>query len=520
MNRADQWQAVRQHQGFWDVVIIGGGATGLACGMDAASRGYRTLLLEGHDFAKGTSSRSTKLLHGGVRYLQQGDVALVTEALEERGLLMQNAPHLVRHQAFIVPSYEWWNGPFYGMGMKVYDMLAGRLGIKPSRTLSRQETLERIPTLEPDRLRGGVLYYDGQFDDSRLAVNMAQTIVDEGGVALNYVQVTGLVKNGIGRIEAVDVEDTLTGETARLHARVVVNATGIFTDHIMTMDDPAHRPLIQCSQGVHIVLDKDFLPGDAAIMIPDTEDGRVLFAVPWHGRVILGTTDTPVAEPQLEPRPRAAELDFLLRHARQYLSKDPQIADIRSVFAGLRPLVKSDRNEDTAEISRSHHLVTSDAGLVTITGGKWTTCRRMAENAIDMAVQVARLSPRACRTSQLRIHGWLAHADPLAPLAGYGADRPGLEALISENPDLGTPLHADLPYLKAEVVWAVRHEQAMTAEDVLARRTRALLLDARASMAIAEAVARLMAGELGRNEAWVQAQAAACHVLAQGYLPD
>lgn len=519
MNRDKQWQAVRQHQGFWDVLVIGGGATGLACAMDSAARGYSTLLLEGHDFAKGTSSRSTKLVHGGVRYLQQGDMGLVTEALEERGLLMQNAPHLVSHQCFIVPSYEWWNSPFYGVGMKVYDMLAGKLGIKPSRTLSRAETLEKIPTLEPDKLRGGVLYYDGQFDDSRLAINMAQTIVDEGGFALNYVKVKGFIKNGLGRIEGVEAEDALSGEAVRLHARAIINATGIFTDHIMGMDDATHKPIIQCSQGIHIVLDKDFLPGDVAIMVPHTDDGRVLFAVPWHNRVILGTTDTPVAEPQLEPRPQAEEVDFVLRHARRYLSKDPELGDIKSIFAGLRPLVKSEKDAGTAEISRSHHLVVSASGLVTIAGGKWTTCRQMGEDTIDQAIKTAGLSPRVCRTHQLRIHGWLRHEDPLTPLAGYGADRPGLEALIAANSELGERLHADLPYLKAEVVWAVRHEQAMTVDDTLARRTRALLLDARASIAIAHTVAQLMAREMGRDEAWVQRQTESYQVLATGYLP-
>jgi glycerol-3-phosphate dehydrogenase len=520
MDRNKLLTQVKSYEGYWDVLVIGGGATGLACAIDAASRGYQTVLLDMHDFAKGTSSRSTKLIHGGIRYLQQGDLSLVIEALEERGLLMQNAPHLVSHQSFIVPSYEWWNGPFYGVGTKVYDMLAGKLGIKPSSNLSKKATLERIPNLEPEKLRGGVMYYDGQFDDARMAINMAQTVVDENGFPLNHVKVTGLLKNAAGFIEGVRAQNMVGGEQLTLHARVVINATGIFSDHLMALDDASHTPIIQCSQGVHIVLGKEFLAGKSAIMVPHTEDGRVLFAVPWHGKVIVGTTDTPVSQPVLEPVALSEEVDFILRHIKKYLQKDPELSDVKSVFAGLRPLVNMGDKRGTAEISRSHHLQVSASGLVTIAGGKWTTCRKMAEDTIDQAALIAGLEQRACRTRTLRIHGWLKNQDHEHHLAVYGSDKARLKKVLEENPEYNQLLHPDLPYLKGEVIWAVRMEAAITVEDVLARRTRALLLDARASMAMAPTVARLMAAELGRDAAWIEQETTEYCRLASHYLPD
>lgn len=518
MNRKELLNTVREFHDFWDVLIIGGGATGLGCAVDAASRGYKTLLLDMHDFAKGTSSRSTKLVHGGVRYLQQGDVSLVIEALHERGLLIQNAPHLVSHQSFIVPSYEWWNGPFYGVGMKVYDALAGKLGIKKSKTLSKEETLAKIPTLEPEGLRGGVMYYDGQFDDSRLAINLAQTIVDEGGTPINYMKVTDLIKNGAGLIEGVKALDMVKGESFTINARVVINATGIFTDSIMKMDNANHKQMIQCAQGIHLVLDKEFLPGDAAIMVPHTDDGRVLFAVPWHDKVIVGTTDTAIEKPTLEPIALEEEIEFILRHAKQYLTKDPTRADVKSVFAGLRPLVKPQDSKSTSEISRSHHLEVSESGLVTIAGGKWTTYRKMAEDTIDRAMLVAGLEQKNCETKELRIHGWLKSVDRNHPLHMYGSDKVGLEKLLHENPDWNEQIHPNLPYLKGEVIWAVRNELAITIEDVLSRRTRALLLDAKASVEMAPIVGELLAQEFGEDEQWVQQEVKEYTALANAYI--
>ena len=516
MNRPYMINNLEEEPGYWDIIIIGGGATGLGTAVDAASRGYKTLLLEQHDFAKGTSSRSTKLIHGGVRYLRQGNISLVLEALHERGLLMQNAPHLVLHQTFLVPTYEWWDGPFFGTGLKVYDLLAGKLGLGPSRRLSREETLERIPTLKEEGLRGGVIYHDGQFDDSRLAVNLAQTAADLHATVLNYMQVTSLMKAGemISGVKATDLE---TGKHYEIYGRVVINATGVFTDSVVHMDDPKTKKMITPSQGIHLVLDKEFLPGSTAVMVPQTTDGRVLFAVPWHDKVVVGTTETPVSEPSLEPAAQEDEIEFILNHAAQYLTKAPQRGDVRSVFAGLRPLVSRGWNEDTASIAREHFLVVSRSGLVTITGGKWTTYRKMGEEAVDHALLVAGLDDRPCVTKNLRIHAWLKHFDSADPLYVYGSDALFIKRLKEKDPGLTKKLHEALPYVRAEVVWAVREEMARTVEDVLARRTRSLLLDARASIEAAPAVAELMADELGYPKEWQTAQVAAFTKLASAY---
>jgi glycerol-3-phosphate dehydrogenase len=517
MNRADLLSRAGG-QAAWDVIVVGGGATGLGAGVDAAARGYSTLLLEQSDFAKGTSSRSTKLIHGGVRYLQQGDVSLVLEALHERGLLIRNAPHLVHHLAFVVPVYDWWEGPFYGIGLKLYDALAGKLGLGPSKLLSREETLERIPTVEPDGLRGGVIYFDGQFDDSRLAITLLRTLASLGGVPLNYARVTGLLKSGTaGVVEGVTVVDEESGTEMEIRARVVVNATGVFTDEVRRMDDPQAGPMVTASQGVHIVLDREFLPGDTAIMVPHTSDGRVLFAVPWHGRVVVGTTDTPVPEASLEPRALEDEIEFLLTHAIRYLTRDPLAADVLSVFAGLRPLV-GDPDSDTKAISRDHTLLASPSGLVTITGGKWTTYRRMGADTIGLAATVGGLPEKPSPTETLKLQGWTDEVDPTEPLSVYGTDAAGIEAFEHSRPELAERLHAALPYRASEVIWAARHEMARTVEDVLARRLRALLLDARASVEMAPRVAELLAAELGRDEAWAAGQVEAYRHLASGYV--
>jgi len=518
-NRTQMLKKVRSATKYWDVVIIGGGATGLGAAVDSASRGYDTLLLEQHDFSKGTSSRSTKLVHGGVRYLQQGNVSLVLEALRERGLLIQNAPHLVRNQSFIVPNYDWWEGPFYGIGMKVYDMLAGKLGLGPSKNLSKEKTLKYIPTLESEGLKGGVIYYDGQFDDSRLAINLAQTAIDHGATTLNYTKVTDLLKSN-NTIDGVKVRDEITGESFHVNARVVINATGVFSDSILKMDNPDSGNIIAPSRGVHLIIDKEFLPGDSAIMVPQTEDGRVLFAVPWHDKVVLGTTDTPVEKPTLEPEAVESEIEFILKHAAHYLTSNPTRRDVRSVFSGLRPLVKSGDSKDTSSISRDHTLLISDAGLVTIAGGKWTTYRKMAQDTIDQAAIVAGLNIRECKTENLRIHGWLKNINKKDPLYYYGSDNVSIKKLIEHHPELGEKLHERLPYIKAQVVWAVQNEMAMTVEDVLARRTRALLLDAKASIEMAPEVARLMAGELRQTQSWQKQQVEAYEEVANKYVLD
>ncbi|PAP75363.1 glycerol-3-phosphate dehydrogenase/oxidase [Rubrivirga marina] len=508
---------LRETPGYWDVVVVGGGATGLGTAVDAAARGYSTLLLEASDFGKGTSSRSTKLVHGGVRYLQQGDVRLVLDALRERGHLIRNAPHLVHDQPFVVPCYKRWERAYYGVGLKLYDWLAGKLGFGRSRLLSAAETLAHLPTVNPDGLRGGVLYHDGQFDDSRLAVNLAQTVADLGGVPLNYMRVTRLMKQE-GKVRGVVAEDMETGDAHEVLARVVVNATGVFTDGVRRMDDPAAAPVIRPSQGVHLVLDRDFLPGDSALMLPHTDDGRVLFAVPWHGRVVVGTTDTPVDRIDLEPVPLDDEVAFLLEHAGRYLTRQPTEADVLSTFAGLRPLVSEGGGKRTASISRDHWLTVSDSGLVTIAGGKWTTYRKMGEDAVDAAAKTAGLERRPAVTMHRRLHGWLSGPPTDPALTVYGDDAPALRQLADEMPGGVEPLHPGLPYCRAMVTWAARHELARTVDDVLARRTRALLLDARASIEAAPEVAALLAAELGHDKEWEAGQVEAFVEIARGYV--
>lgn len=515
MNRAELLQKLQQ-QTRWDMIIIGGGATGLGAAVEAASRGYKALLLEGQDFASGTSGRSTKLIHGGVRYLQQGNIALVLDALHERGLLIRNAPHLVHNRSFIVPLYDWWEGPFYGVGLKLYDALAGKLGLGPSQLLSRAETLEQLPTLEEKGLRGGVIYHDGQFDDARLAIALARTAVDHGAVVINHLPVTALIKES-GQVFGVIAKDIESGQEYELSAKVVINATGPFCDNIRRLDDPAAATLLAPSQGIHLVLPRTFLPGASAIMVPHTDDGRVLFAVPWHDRVLLGTTDTPVDSVDFEPRPLAAEIDFLLKHAARYLRQDPQRQDILSIFSGLRPLVKNGNSHDTASLTRDHTLLVSPSGLVSITGGKWTTYRKMGEETINLAARIAVLPERPSRSAELPLHG--ADAMATGEWASYGSDAAGLEALCNADPTLRQLLHPALPYRRVEIIWAIRHEWAYSVEDLLSRRTRALILDARAAISVAPAVAALLAAELGKSAAWERDQVAAFTTLAQGYLP-
>ncbi len=517
MDRGEMLARLRDAGDQWDIVVIGGGATGLGVAIDAASRGLRVALLEASDFAKGTSSRSTKLVHGGVRYLKQGNLSLVLEALRERGIMRENAPHLVRDLPFVVPNYDWWEAPFYGIGLRLYDALAGKYGFGHSRNLSLEKTVELLPTIETKGLRGGVVYYDGQFDDARLAINMAETAAEQGGVLLNYVGVTGLLKEN-DEVRGVRARDAETGEEFELRARTVVNATGVFCDGVRKLDDPDAKPMIRPSQGVHLVLPRAFLPGDSAIMVPHTDDGRVLFAIPWHDCVVVGTTDTPVAEATLEPRPLKEEIDFLMEHTARYLQRDPEPSDVLSIFAGLRPLVGSTDEGDTAALSRDHSLTTSRPGLITITGGKWTTHRKMAEDTVDQAILLGRLPERKCVTEKLRIHGYHHNADTFANLAAYGADAPEVRGLIAQDPTYSERLHPRLGILRGEVHWAVRREMARTVEDVLARRTRALLLDARASIEAAPAVVQEMARALGRDADWASEQVRAYGELAQGYV--
>jgi glycerol-3-phosphate dehydrogenase len=448
----------------------------------------------------------------------------VMEALRERGIMYHNAPHLVSNLAFVVPRYKWWEGPFYGVGMKLYDALAGKLNIAKSKSLSREETIAAIPNVQQDDLIGGIMYHDGQFDDARMATTLARTAVEHGAVVANYTRVTGLLKEN-GQMIGVEATDVESGSKLEIRARVVVNATGIFTDQIRQLDNPAEDEIIEPAQGVHLILDHSFQPGDNAIMVPHTDDGRVLFVIPWHERVIVGTTDTSMDRVELEPRALPDEVDFILRNAARYMQRDPKRADVLSVFAGLRPLVHpGGKSSSTKSISRNHEVFVSESGLVTICGGKWTTYRKMAEDTMAHVIEVGSLDPRPCVTEELRLHGYMprdaANFPPEDHWRFYGSDAAQVRQLASDRPELAEKLHERLPYTGAEVAWAVQHEMARTLDDVLARRTRSLLLDARASREAAPRTAAIMATDLGRDDAWIHNQVDEYRQLAAGYVLD
>jgi glycerol-3-phosphate dehydrogenase len=518
MTRSEMYRRLHAHAGAWDMIVVGGGATGAGVAIDAASRGYDVLLLEQSDFGKGTSSRSTKLVHGGVRYLEQGNLSLVMEALKERGLLLQNAPHLVRNLGFVVPNYDWWEAPFYGIGLKLYNLLAGKYGFGASRILSREETLERLPTIKTEGLKGGVIYFDGQFDDSRLLINLVATACEQGATLLNYAEVTHVTKDGDGFVDGVRFRDAGTGAEMEARGKVVINATGPFADNLRRSADPAAEPMIAPSQGIHLVFDGSFLAGESAIMVPHTSDGRVMFAIPWHGHTVVGTTDTPIAHSTLEPVALEQEVEFILQTASLYLARKPERGDVLSVFAGIRPLVRSGESGNTAALSRDHTIRIENSGMITVCGGKWTTYRHMAEDCVNQAATLARLAEKPCVTGHLNIHGFYPAPEKFGHLWVYGSDAPMVRELEASQPDWAAPLDSALPYTGAEVIWAVRHELALTLEDVLARRTRALFLNAQAALRMAPRVVELMARELGRDAGWQSRQLAAFGEVAKGYL--
>lgn len=520
MKRLEQLAKLQETQ-KWDVIIIGGGASGLGTAVDAASRGYKTILVEAVDFAKGTSSRSTKLVHGGVRYLEQGNIALVMEALKERGLMAKNAQHLVKTQSFIIPNYNWWGGYFYRFGMTIYDLLAGRLSLGRSKYISKTKTIELLPTITQKGLRSGVIYQDGQFDDARMAINLAQTAIENGACVLNYTKVIQLIKDDNHKVIGVEVEDQESSEKHLIKGNAVINATGVFTNSIMKLNDSVYKKYIVPSQGIHLVFDKSFLPTDFALMLPKTRDGRVLFAVPWHNKIIVGTTDTLVKKSSLEPKASEKEIEFVLETAQRFLAKKPTRADVLSVFAGLRPLAApGKKGQSTKEVSRSHKIIVSETGLITITGGKWTTYRKIAEDIIEKAIEVHNLPKINCKTEHLSIHGNTPTTilDRENHLYIYGNDSAEILKLQETEPELKEKLHPNYDYTMAEVAWAIRYEMARTTEDILARRVRLLFLDARAAIESAEKVSLLLAKELGRDALWTQNQIAAFKTVANGFL--
>lgn len=517
MNRIEMLSRIESRRKPWDMLVIGGGATGVGTALDAASRGYEVLLLEKHDFGKGTSSRSTKLVHGGVRYLEQGNIPLVMEALKERGLLRENAPHLVHDLPFIVPNYDWWEAPFYGMGLKMYDLLAGKYGFGKSRILSKSEILQELPTIKEDGLRGGVIYFDGQFDDSRLLINLATSAAEHGACLVNYMPVTAICKDEEGYVNGVKAKDIENNREYAIEAKVVINATGAFTDEVRRLAEAECKNMISPSQGIHLVFERSLMPGKSAIMVPHTSDGRVMFAIPWHDHVVVGTTDTAIEKVDCEPLPFEHEIDFILETAANYLSRPPRREDVLSVFVGIRPLVKAAGAGNTAALSRDHTLHIDSCGLLTICGGKWTTYRHMAEEAVEHATMLAKLEDRPCVTKDLRIHGYQKYAPELGHMSVYGSDAEKIKELCKSDGSLQEKLHPRLPYIKAELVWAVRFEMARKVEDFLARRVRALFLNARASKEMAGSVAEIMAKELDKDSSWIESETASFTNLCKQY---
>lgn len=516
-NRKTYLEALSANRGIWDIIVIGGGATGLGIALDATARGYKALLLEQADFAKGTSSRSTKLVHGGVRYLAQGEIRLVREASIERALLYKNAPHLVKNLTFIIPIYSLWDKLKYSIGLKLYDLVAGKYKLGSSSFISKHETLQKVPGIKSARLKGGVIYHDGQFDDSRLAINLVQSIIENGGDAINYVKIINLQKDGTGKINGVVVSDEETKEIFTIKSKTVVNATGVFVDDILLMDKPNSNKTICVSQGVHLVIEKEFYPSSTALMIPETSDGRVLFAVPWHNKVVLGTTDTPVNEASLEPKALEKEISFILETAGNYLDKKPKRSDVLSVFAGLRPLAAPTKGEQkTKEISRSHKIIVSSSQLFTILGGKWTTYRKMGEDMVNKIEKDLKWPHRKPATASLSIHGHLDINNWEDPFYFYGSD--ALKIRAQMNGTAHKWISKELKIHREQIIWAVKHEMARTVEDVLSRRTRALLLNAEESIRIAPEVSAIISKVLGRDKNWEDEQVKLFNDLAAQYI--
>ncbi len=533
MKRDDAMKRIRTQSEAWDMLVIGGGATGVGIAIDAANRGLSTVLCEAYDFGKGTSSRSTKLVHGGVRYLKQGNLSLVRDALRERGRLLENAPHLVRDLSFVIPCDHFWQRIFYGIGLKLYDLLAGRDRFGKSSMLSPVSTKERVGALHAHHRGGGVLYHDGQFDDSRLLIHMVRTAEEQGACLVNYTPVTEFLRDEHQRIAGAKVVDSEEGATISVRARCVINATGPFCDQVRTLDHAKQTPLVAASQGVHLVFARKFFPGDTALIVPKTSDGRVLFIIPWHDHVVVGTTDTPIPSAPLEPTVKEEEIDFLLSTLGQYVCPAPDRSDVLSMFVGVRPLVQpvaaaNSQRTQSSKLSRDHRIVIDESGLLTITGGKWTTYRKMAEDCVDQAIAVANLSARSCQTMNLPLHGSGQNVSGQNARSGmnlldvdsaYGCDAEELEKLELLEPHLAKPFHPELPLRGSHVVFAVQHEMARTLEDVLARRSRSLFLNARATLAMAPAVASLMGKCLNKDDAWVRQQLVLFQSVAEHFLP-
>lgn len=495
MNRAAQLKTLNETT-QWDIVIIGGGATGLGSALDAASRGFKTLCIERIDFSKGTSSRSTKLIHGGVRYLEQGNFNMVKHALQERWLLLKNAPSATKKIPFVLPVYSWWRYFYYGFGLMLYDFLSGKFSIGKTKFLTRKAVIEKIPTINQKSLKGGIKYFDGQFDDSQISIALARTAIAKGATVINHISAESFIYEN-DKIAGLKLKDMLSELTYITKSKVIINATGVFADEIMRKDAPDHHNMVSPSQGIHIVVEKKFYDSDKALLIPKTTDGRILFAVPWHNKVVIGTTDTKTNTITIEPKATAEEIKFVIDNFNQYTNQHLTISDIKSVFAGLRPLVKMKNIQSTADLVRDHSIAVSASGLVTITGGKWTTYRKMARDAVNKALRTSALPFRRCKSRNIKLLF-------------------GQKILHNDSPIL----HPDFHFTEQDVIFAVEQEMACTLEDVLARRIRLLFLDVSASLEVAPRVCKLIQSALGKNESWYEQQLEEFKKLAKNYLPD
>ncbi len=481
MNRALNIKLLNNKKKF-DFIVIGGGASGLGCALDASSRGYSVILLEKFDFCKGTSSRSTKLIHGGVRYLEKGQISLVYEALKERDILKKNAPHLVKQVGFLIPVYNYFLKFYYFFGLKIYDFISGNLSFEKSRTVNRESAIKLVPNVEKQKLKGGVVYFDGQFDDSRLGIDIALTSEINNAVLINYMSVESLIKEN-GKIKGVIAHDSVNNSNFSINSDNVINATGVFSRSIMELDSNKLKTVIRPSQGVHLVVDKCFLNGNFGILVPKTSDGRVLFAVPWQDHVIIGTTDTVVDNPSFNPESTKEEIDFILENVKNYLELYPKRDNIKSVFVGLRPLVANNSNSKSKDLSRKHKIIVSKSGMVSVIGGKWTTYRRMAENVIDLALKKTKLPFVKSKTSDLKIKNGLIDID-----------------FSKES------LSDDFFLSKEMIIHYVKNEMALNLDDIMSRRSRCLFLNIKESIRIAPKVVEIMSNELSKNEVWINEQ--------------
>jgi len=511
----------------FDVLVIGGGITGAGVALDATARGYSVALVEKADFASGTSSKATKLVHGGIRYLPQFDFALVHEALVERGLLVRNVPFLVRPLAFVLPLYENAHRPVgipfappkgYGLGLMLdaglwmYDLMAGRLNVARHKRISAQKALELTPALRGDGLKEAFLYYDAQTNDTRLTVTVLRTAAQRGAVITNYTEVIGFTRAD-GKLNGARVRDVQTGQEFTVSARHIVNAAGVFAERVTALTGDESRVAIEPSKGVHLVVARERVRiTDTALVLPETDDGRILFVIPWGARAVIGTTDTGTGnldDPEASPQ----DIAYLLDHVNRYMKVNLSGDDILSVYAGYRPLVKS-KEERAANLSRTHVVLQEPNGMVVIVGGKLTTYRRMAQDTMDVIAKRDGMAI-AHPTERLPLAGAVGWRDAQREIEergralgldqrviehlefNFGGNARGVLDVIGEDPALGEKIISDLPYLRAEVIYACRAEMAQTLEDVLARRTRIMLEDADRGAGVAEPVATLMARELG-----------------------